>query len=110
MANEEKLDPWSENMGFGAICDCFEKISSSHDKNTKVQMLRKFLDRARDRMSLSVNVKEKESSSLYPVLRLFLPQIDRERGSYGIKETLLARLFIDLLQIGAKSKDAIKLK
>ena len=27
--------------------------------------------------------------SLFPVMRLFLPQLDRERGSYGIKETLL---------------------
>ena len=48
--------------------------------------------------------------SLFPVMRLFLPQLDRERGSYGIKETLLARLFIDLLKIGANSIDAKKLK
>ena len=48
--------------------------------------------------------------SLFPVMRLFLPQLDQERGSYGINETLLAQLFIDLLKIGANSVDAKRLK
>ena len=48
--------------------------------------------------------------SLYPVLRLLLPYLDRDRGAYGIKESVLADLYIDFLQLGKKSYDAQKLK
>ena len=46
--------------------------------------------------------------SLYPVLRLLLPYLDRDRGAYGIKESVLADLYVDFLQLGKKSYDAQK--
>ena len=48
--------------------------------------------------------------SLFPVIRLFLPQLDKERGSYGINESHLAQFVIDLLNISASSVDAQRLK
>ena len=48
--------------------------------------------------------------SLYALLRLLLPYLDRDRGAYGIKESVLADLYIDFLQLGKKSYDAQKLK
>ena len=44
------------------------------------------------------------------MLRLLLPYLDRDRGAYGIKESVLADLYIDFLQLGKKSYDAQKLK
>ena len=39
-----------------------------------------------------------------------LPQLDRDRGSYGVKETMLAKLFVDMLKLGPNSADATRLK
>lgn len=43
-------------------------------------------------------------------MRLFLPKWDLERGSYGIKEPTLGRLYVQALALNAKtSEDARKL-
>ena len=51
-----------------------------------------------------------DPADLYPVTRLMLPQLDRDRGSYGVKETMLAKLFVDMLKLGPNSADATRLK
>ena len=51
-----------------------------------------------------------DPGDLYPVTRLMLPQLDRDRGSYGVKETMLAKLFVDMLKLGPNSADATRLK
>ena len=122
---------WEEKISFAACCDFFENLSKDikgprHGIKTKrVQKLEKFLNQLRkianeyeeknsNTKSLSTNNPTIEPTSklcsLFPVLRLMLPQLDRERSSYGIKETLLAKLFIGLLQLGPNSEDAIRLK
>ncbi|XP_021570421.1 DNA ligase 4 isoform X2 [Carlito syrichta] len=42
-------------------------------------------------------------------MRLILPQLERERMAYGIKETMLAKLYIELLNLPKEGKDALKL-
>uniref|UniRef100_A0A8D0GAI5 DNA ligase n=1 Tax=Sphenodon punctatus TaxID=8508 RepID=A0A8D0GAI5_SPHPU len=42
-------------------------------------------------------------------MRLFLPQLERERMAYGIKENMLAKLYIELLNLPKEGKDALKL-
>jgi len=44
------------------------------------------------------------------VTSMLLFQLDKERGAYGVKETLLAKVYVDLLKLGATSADAEKLK
>ena len=39
-----------------------------------------------------------------------MPLLDKARGSYKIKETVLASLYTDFLQLGQNSSDALKLK
>ena len=48
--------------------------------------------------------------SLYPIIRLMLPFQDKARGSYRMKESVLADVYIDFLQLGKTSKDALRLK
>jgi hypothetical protein len=43
------------------------------------------------------------------VLRLLLPQKDRERAIYGLKEKNIAKTFIKLIPLGPKDPDAIRL-
>ena len=42
-------------------------------------------------------------------MRLLLPQLDRQRPAYGMKETALAKHYIDILSIAKESADAQKL-
>ena len=53
--------------------------------------------------------REQVGYDLYPVLRLILPQKDRERAIYGLKEKNLAKAYIKLIPLGSKDPDAIQL-
>ncbi|TFK86975.1 DNA ligase 4 [Polyporus arcularius HHB13444] len=46
---------------------------------------------------------------LYPVLRLILPQKDRERAVYGLKDKNLAKVYIKLIPLGKHDPDAFRL-
>jgi len=43
------------------------------------------------------------------VLRLLLPQKDRERAIYGLKEKNIAKTYIKLIPLGPKDPDAIRM-
>ncbi|KAI1811288.1 DNA ligase I [Poronia punctata] len=45
-------------------------------------------------------------NDIFPALRLILPNSDRERGVYGLKESAIARLLIKLMGIDKHSEDA----
>ena len=42
-------------------------------------------------------------------MRVLLPALDKERGSYGVKEKRLADLYIKVLGIKKDTPDAMKL-
>ena len=42
-------------------------------------------------------------------MRLLLPQVDRQRPAYGMKEVAIAKHYIDILSIAKESPDAKKL-
>ena len=46
---------------------------------------------------------------IYPVLRLALPALDRDRPLYRIKHTVLAKLLVRVLRLDARSADAARL-
>ena len=48
--------------------------------------------------------------SLYPLLRLLLPQLDLSRSTYGIKEKSIGQLYISAIPLSKTSNDAKKLK
>lgn len=46
---------------------------------------------------------------IYPAMRLILPDKDRERGVYGLKEQTIAKILIRLMGIAPKSADGLSL-
>ncbi|KAJ2930609.1 hypothetical protein H1R20_g6480, partial [Candolleomyces eurysporus] len=56
-----------------------------------------------------VHWRQEKGDDLYPVLRLLLPQKDRERPVYGLKEKNLAKIFIKLIGLGMRDPDAVRL-
>ena len=87
--------PWSEFVEF-----CEASVGERR-REARVRGLTRFVASCRARAA---------NTSLYPVARLLLPALDKDRGSYRIKETLLAALYTSFLQLGPTSKDALLLK
>jgi len=51
-----------------------------------------------------------QEDSIYPLVRLLMPQVDKERGSYGLKEHMMATVLIDAFNLNkSKSTDALRL-
>ena len=53
--------------------------------------------------------RQEKGFDLYPVLRLILPQKDRERAVYGLKEKNLAKIYIKLIPLQRTDADAMRL-
>ncbi|KAI3965743.1 hypothetical protein MKX01_010700 [Papaver californicum] len=51
----------------------------------------------------------KTGDDYFGSIRLILPSLDRERGSYGLKESVLANCLIDAIGLSKDSEDAKKL-
>lgn len=48
-------------------------------------------------------------NDIYPALRLILPDKDRDRGVYGLKENAIGKLLVKLMKIDKKSEDGYNL-
>ncbi|OXC65372.1 DNA ligase 4 [Cryptococcus neoformans] len=60
-------------------------------------------------MRIFGNWREKVGPDLYPLIRLLLPDRDRERPVYNLKESMLARCYIDILSLEKHSEAAQRL-
>ncbi|KAF8920563.1 DNA ligase 4 [Mucidula mucida] len=95
------LEP-PQNFGtapFGILTGLFEKLSGERKRDRKEKLLNAWFNHWR----------EEKGKDLYPVLRLILPQKDRERAVYGLKEQNLAKTYIKLIPLGPRDPDAIRL-
>lgn len=89
-------------MLFSEFCNFCEKISTSPRK-LKSELLNQFMQNLRDKK------KEDPNFDIHSVIRLMVPQIDRARGAYGIKEASLAKLYIRILCLPKASSDTDRL-
>ena len=88
---------------FAKFCDKISNLSEKQ-KTLKVQCLNIFLDSCRAKFN------DKEKDSMFPIMRLLMPYNDKLRGAYGIKESVMGSLYIDMLQLGTNSPDARRIK
>lgn len=87
----------TEQTKVSVLVSLFNWIQKTKPSLKKRSKFRKFLDTYCD------------SSDYFSALRLILPSLDRERGSYGLKESVLATSLIDALGMSRDSQDAIRL-
>ncbi|GJN01825.1 hypothetical protein PR202_ga19126 [Eleusine coracana subsp. coracana] len=85
---------------FGLLVAMFQAMSKDRTSAKKRSRLRVFLDRA---------YGPSGRDDYFSVLRLVLPGLDRERGTYGLKEAALAAVLVDALGIAKDSPDAVRL-
>ena len=86
-----------EETKFSVLCSLFSWIQRSKTSAKKRSKFRKFLD------TFCRNGQQ------FSAIRLVLPNLDRERGSYGLKESVLATCLIDALGMSRESEDALRL-
>lgn len=87
------------DIKFSSFCKLCEKIRGQKVKRKAGETLQKFMD----------TVMESNTESFFPILRLLLPQLDRERGPYGMKETNLARMYKRILGLPPNSSEGQRL-
>ncbi|NXV00450.1 DNLI4 ligase, partial [Cettia cetti] len=99
----------ASHVPFADLCSTLEQIQKCKSRPEKTKYFKDFLDSWR-KFHDALHQKEKDvTDSFYPAMRLILPQLERERMAYGIKETMLAKLYIELLNLPKDGKDAAKL-
>ncbi|CAL5025567.1 unnamed protein product [Urochloa decumbens] len=86
---------------FGLLVAMFQAMAGDKGSAKKRGRLRVFLDRA--------YVPSGGRDDFFSALRLVLPGLDRERGTYGLKEAALAAVLVDALGIAKDSPDAVRL-
>ncbi|KAI5121896.1 hypothetical protein M0805_001100 [Coniferiporia weirii] len=87
------------SIPFSVLSGLYEKLASERKPEIRRRALTKWFS----------NWREDVGKDLYPVLRLLLPQKDRERSVYGLKEKNLAKAYIKLIPLGMKDPDAVRL-
>ncbi|CAE6437401.1 unnamed protein product [Rhizoctonia solani] len=80
---------------FSKLADLFEALRTERRQEKRKTMLLRWF----------ANWREKVGTDLHPALRLILPEKDRERAVYGLKESSLAKCFLASMGIDPKSAD-----
>ncbi|KIJ55330.1 hypothetical protein M422DRAFT_57814 [Sphaerobolus stellatus SS14] len=83
----------------GVLTGLYEKLSNENKHELRRKLLANWFRKWRKDVG----------PDLYPVLRLLLPQKDRERAVYNIKEKTLARIYIRIIPLNPKDEDAVRL-
>lgn len=91
------------------LCTVLEKIQKAKLRPEKSKILGEFITSWRNFHSALHGPQSATSDSFYPALRLIVPPFERERMAYGIKESMLAKLYIEALGLSKNGPEANKL-
>ncbi|KAI1796674.1 DNA ligase 4 [Ganoderma leucocontextum] len=84
---------------FHVLAALFDRLQTERKPDKRRKLLASWFDHWRKEIG----------PDLFPVLRLILPQKDRERAVYGLKEKNLAKAYIKLIPLGRQDPDAVRL-
>ncbi|XP_051150256.1 DNA ligase 4 [Andrographis paniculata] len=85
---------------FSVMVSLFNWMQKSKSSSVKRSKFRKFLD---------TFCRPNNADDYFAAIRLVLPALDRERGSYGLREHVLATCLIDAVGMSRDSPDAQRL-
>lgn len=93
---QDQSDASINKIPFAAVCELFERCVKSSKHAKKKQLIQKLFSLYK-------------GENIFPLMRLLLPQLDKERQTYGLKETMLGKYYVEILNIAPTSEDAIRL-
>ncbi|XP_033837878.2 DNA ligase 4 [Periophthalmus magnuspinnatus] len=91
------------------LCNTLERIQKAKTRLEKSKILGDFIKTWRTFHAVLHKDNPKTTDSFYPAMRLIVPTFERERMAYGIKENMLAKLYIDVLGLPKNGPEANKL-
>ncbi|XP_026470938.1 DNA ligase 4-like [Ctenocephalides felis] len=98
----------ASKIPFSDFCNRCELFQNA-PKTKKFDFMRNYINYFRNFAEEFKSEHANADVSFYPVLRLLVPQAERERGAYGLKESTLAKILIRVLSISKEAADAKKL-
>ncbi|GFV88356.1 DNA ligase 4 [Trichonephila clavipes] len=98
----------AEHVPFLHLCKLCKKLSEKKGKD-KVKPLVEFIQYWQTFHKKLHASNPDNTDSFFPAMRLLLPQCERQRAAYGIKEFTLAKLLIEIFCLDKNSVDAQKL-
>ncbi|XP_043485981.1 DNA ligase 4-like isoform X2 [Polistes fuscatus] len=98
----------SSRIKFKQLCEVLERIIKACASD-KLKILQEFIQQYQKDGAKLKEENPNADISIFPVLRLLLPECDRERKSYNLKQKSLVDIYIRVLCLGKSSKDAKKL-
>ncbi|XP_066562257.1 DNA ligase 4 [Amia ocellicauda] len=99
----------ASQVPFGHLCSTLEKIQKTKTRPEKTKHLKDFLESWRKFHAVLHKDDPNTTDSFYQAMRLIVPQLERERMAYGIKENMLAKLYIEVLGLPKDGAEANKL-
>ncbi|CAG8658863.1 19827_t:CDS:10, partial [Dentiscutata erythropus] len=97
-SSSQQISLNSSTPSFSEFCR-FLEVASREKGDAKKKKLHKYF----------VNWRTKYGNDFYPVMRLLIPHLDNERTSYGMKENVLAKTYINVLGLSKDSPHAERL-
>ncbi|XP_051558436.1 DNA ligase 4 [Myxocyprinus asiaticus] len=94
---------------FNDLCSVLENIQKAKLRPDKAKILKEFIDSWRNFHAALHKDNPSTKDSFYPAMRLIVPPFERERMAYGIKESMLAKLYIEVLGLPKNGPEANKL-
>lgn len=91
------------------LCSTLEKIQKTKLRPEKSKTLGDFIESWRKFHAALHKDNPKSTDSFYSAMRLIVPSFERERMAYGIKESMLAKLYIDVLGLPKNGPEANQL-
>ncbi|XP_059410112.1 DNA ligase 4 [Carassius carassius] len=91
------------------LCTVLENIQKTKLRPDKSKILKDFIDSWRNFHAALHKDNSNTTDSFYAAIRLIVPQFERERMAYGIKENMLAKLYIEVLGLPKNGPEANKL-
>ncbi|XP_011861816.1 PREDICTED: DNA ligase 4 isoform X2 [Vollenhovia emeryi] len=94
---------------FKQLCVTLEGIAKAREAKKKEQILQKFITECQS-IGNKLKVEYPESNvSLYPILRLILPHLERQRGPHNLKQASLTKLYANVYGFARNSDSYNKL-
>ncbi|TWU71418.1 DNA ligase (ATP) [Metarhizium rileyi] len=99
------FNPLNENKKQPAAGPARKKVKGPHGSTTlsPQEQRRHIIER------FIMRWRKEVGDDFYPALRLILPDKDRDRGVYGLKENAIGKLLVKLLKIDKNSEDGYNL-
>ena len=86
----------NKSLKYSQLVSFYQNISNERVKSRKYLKVEKFFQFHRDNVG----------NDFYALLRLLLPERERERNFYGIREVIIAKIYVDILGIDKQSQTA----